>query len=90
MIKYIFSVLLLVRLCIAAPADCGIRFDKRDGALPFLTLPYGTWQATKYDPNGDVSIDSVPILDLDVNYADPTRRYILSKTFATGRHRLGD
>lgn len=90
MIKHIFSVLLLAWLCIAAPADCGIRFDKRDGALPFLTLPYGTWQATKYDSNGDVSIESVPILDLDVNYADLSRRYILSKTFATGRHQLED
>lgn len=86
----IFSVLLLVWLCIVASADCGVWLDKRDGALPFLTLPYGTWQATKYDPNGDVRIDPVPILNLDVLYADPTHRYILSKTFALGRHRLGD
>ncbi|KAL9088950.1 MAG: hypothetical protein Q9165_006007 [Trypethelium subeluteriae] len=32
----------------------GIKFDKRDDALPTLTLPYGTYQATKYDSNSDV------------------------------------
>lgn len=27
--------------------------------FPKLTLPWGTWQATNYDPAGDVSNDSV-------------------------------
>lgn len=54
MIKYIFLSLALAWFCITAPTDHGIRFDKRDGALPTLTLPYGTWQATKFDPNGDI------------------------------------
>lgn len=70
MIKYIFLSLALAWFCITAPTDHGIRFDKRDGALPTLTLPYGTWQATKFDPNGDVSFNSMFTLKVDVYFAD--------------------
>lgn len=90
MIKYIFSSLLLAWLCSTAPVELGIRFDKRDGALPTLTLPYGTWRATKFEPNGDVSTDFMPTLSFDVHCADISARYTFSKTFALGRHRLGN
>ena len=45
---------LLAALCRAAPIELGLRFDKRAGTLPTLTLPYGTYQASSYDANGDV------------------------------------
>ena len=45
---------LLATPCLTAPAELGLKFDKRAGVLPTLTLPYGTWQASSYDPNGDV------------------------------------
>jgi hypothetical protein len=32
----------------------GLIFDKRANALPTLNLPYATYQATNYDPNGGV------------------------------------
>ena len=88
MITYIFPTLVLAWLCVTSPADFGIRFDKRYGALPTLTLPYGTWKATKFDLNGDVSVDSMLTLNLDRQCADLPARYTLSKTFALGRLRL--
>lgn len=45
---------LLVAPCLAAPANLGLKFNKRAGGLPTLTLPYGTWRASSYNPNGDV------------------------------------
>lgn len=43
----------------AAPApDTGLKFEKRAGALPTLTLPYGTWRAAHYNPDGDVRCSS--------------------------------
>lgn len=38
----------------AAPTNLGLKFDKRSGSLPTLTLPYGTWQASNYNADGDV------------------------------------
>lgn len=32
----------------------GIKLDERNGALPTLNLPYGAFQATKYDSNSDI------------------------------------
>jgi hypothetical protein len=32
----------------------GLKFDKRSGSLPTLTLPYSTYQATSYDSAADV------------------------------------
>ena len=52
--SFICGVVLLAAPCLAAPADLGLKFNRRDGALPTLTLPYGTWQASHYEPNGDV------------------------------------
>ena len=40
----------------AAPTSLGLKFDKRSGSLPTLTLPYGTWQASSYDADGDVCV----------------------------------
>ena len=44
----------LVLYCLAAPPELGIKFDKQNGQLPTLTLPYGTWRARKF--TDDVSI----------------------------------
>lgn len=44
---------LLASLCLAAPLELGLKFDKRAGALPILKLPYGTYQAKSYIANGD-------------------------------------
>lgn len=90
MIEYILLSLLLASFCITAPTEQGIRFDKRDGALPTLTLPYGTWQATKFDPNGNVSFDFMFTVKLDVHFADLFGRYIPSKTFVLGRLQSGN
>lgn len=46
----------LVSLCWCAPSQLGIKLDKRDDALPTLTLPYGTYRAKSYNANGDVSL----------------------------------
>ena len=47
-------ILSLAALCPAAPAGLGLSFDKRAGSLPTLKLPYATYQAASYNPNGDV------------------------------------
>lgn len=90
MIKCIFLSLLLASFCITAPTEHGIRFDKREGALPTLTLPYGTWQATKFDPNENVSFHFMFTLKLNVHFADLFGRYISSKTFVLGRLQSGN
>ncbi len=46
----------LVAICHAASSNLGLKFDKRQGALPTLTLPYATYQATNYNPDGDVGL----------------------------------
>lgn len=38
----------------AAPAPLGLQFDKRAGELPTLTLPYASYRAARYIPNGEV------------------------------------
>ena len=43
-------------ICRAVPATLGLSFDKRAGSLPTLVLPYATYQATNYNPDGDVSL----------------------------------
>ncbi len=55
--KAMFSLTLLftlVAICRAAPANVGITFEKRANAMPTLTLPYATYRAASYNPNGDV------------------------------------
>ncbi|KAL9074453.1 MAG: hypothetical protein Q9161_002241 [Pseudevernia consocians] len=37
-----------------APANLGLNFDKRAGDLPTLKLPYATYQAASYNPDGDI------------------------------------
>lgn len=65
MVNYIFSWLLLASVYVIAsvtnPVELGIRFDTHAGGLPTLTLPYGTWRASKFDPNGDVRFDMMPM-----------------------------
>ena len=50
-----FAIFLLFSHCLAAPAPLGLKFEKRD-VLPTLTLPYATYRASNYNPNGDVSL----------------------------------
>ena len=52
--SFICGAVLLAASCLAAPTKLGLEFNKRGSALPTLTLPYGTWQASSYDANGDV------------------------------------
>ncbi|KAL9594897.1 MAG: hypothetical protein Q9219_006774 [cf. Caloplaca sp. 3 TL-2023] len=40
----------------AAPPRLGLQFDKRAGELPILTLPYATYRAARYNPNGDIYV----------------------------------
>lgn len=51
-----FSLAAVCALCLAAPAKLGLSFDKRADSLPTLKLPYATYQAANYDPDGDVSL----------------------------------
>ena len=46
----------LAAVSCAAPPKLGLSFDKRAGSLPTLKLPYATYQAANYDPNGDVCL----------------------------------
>ena len=46
----------LVAICHAASSDLGLKFDKRQSALPTLTLPYATYQAADYNPDGEVGL----------------------------------
>ncbi|KAL8836944.1 MAG: hypothetical protein Q9170_002705 [Blastenia crenularia] len=57
MLKFIFLALSFWAVVItAAPAQLGIKFDKRAGALPTLTLPYATYRAARYEANGDLYV----------------------------------
>lgn len=50
------SLAAICALSFAAPAQLGLSFDKRADSLPVLNLPYASYQATNYNPNGDVSL----------------------------------
>ena len=52
------SLAAVVAVCRAAPAKLGLSLDKRAGSLPTLVLPYATYQAANYNPDGDVSRSS--------------------------------
>lgn len=52
-VALIFS---LAAICRAASANLGLSFDKRAGSLPTLKLPYATYRAASYNPNGDVCL----------------------------------
>ncbi|KAL8895702.1 MAG: hypothetical protein Q9207_008054 [Kuettlingeria erythrocarpa] len=41
---------------LAAPPRLGLQFEKRAGELPTLTLPYATYRAARYNPNGDLYV----------------------------------
>lgn len=77
----------LLACCFATPTELGLKFDKQSGQLPTLTLPYGTWQATKY--TADVS-SSNRILQKQIDIcANDDVRSIFSKTFALELRRSG-
>ena len=78
--------LALTVLCRAAPANLGLSFDKRAGALPTLKLPYATYRAASYNPNGDVCpfLHSSIVLVSNLPY-----RSIPSRTFASPPHQSG-
>ena len=78
-------VLSLAALCRTAPGDLGLHFDKRAGSLPTLKLPYATYQAASYDPNGDVCL----LIPVDVPTADLSCRSIPSRTFVSPPRQLG-
>ncbi len=46
----------LLAICHAASAKLGLKFNKRQSALPTLTLPYATYQAANYNADGDVCL----------------------------------
>ena len=52
--KILYLILSLAAICCPASADLGITFDKRADSLPVLKLPYASYRAASYDPNGDV------------------------------------
>ncbi|KAI9814164.1 MAG: hypothetical protein M1832_005975 [Thelocarpon impressellum] len=57
MLKRVLLLGLAAHSVCAAPTlgrDIGLKFEKRGDGLPLLRLPYGTWRAAKYDPNGDL------------------------------------
>ena len=54
------AICLILCHCHAVPAPLGLRFEKRD-TLPTLTLPYATYQASNYNPNGDVSLLAITL-----------------------------
>ncbi|KAG8533899.1 uncharacterized protein KY384_001640 [Bacidia gigantensis] len=49
----LFVVFVNLVLSNAAPAPLEVKFEKR-ADLPLLTLPYGTYRASSYNPNGDI------------------------------------
>ena len=53
-LAFVLSLAAVCAVCRAAPAKLGISFDKRSGSLPTLVLPYATYQAASYNPDGDV------------------------------------
>ncbi|KAL8715444.1 MAG: hypothetical protein Q9220_000778 [cf. Caloplaca sp. 1 TL-2023] len=50
---FIFLCSWVVTTTLAAPPQLGLKFEKRQGALPTLTLPYATYRAARYNANGD-------------------------------------
>ncbi len=56
MMQVLALLLSLAAICCAAPANLGISFEKRAGSMPLLKLPYATYQAAKYNANGDVCL----------------------------------
>ena len=60
MLSFLFS--LLVGFAVALPATrLGVHFEKRQDALPILTLPYGQFQASSYNALADVSHPVSPV-----------------------------
>lgn len=72
----------LVALVNASPAKLGLQFDKRDD-LPLLKLPYATYRAASYDPDGDVRPQSSSIYQTWLTLE--TCSTTLSRTFALER-----
>ncbi|KAL8994964.1 MAG: hypothetical protein Q9169_005205 [Polycauliona sp. 2 TL-2023] len=56
MFKVAFSVYLLAVATLAAPPHLGLKFDKGADGLPTLTLPYASYRATRFNPNGGIYV----------------------------------
>jgi hypothetical protein len=68
MMKKILSLTLLATLCAASPTNSngGLKYhslEARQQNLPSIKLPYGTWQASKYDSANDVGSSNTTILE---------------------------
>lgn len=53
-VSSLLQLLTLLMACLATSAETGLKFEKRAGALPTLTLPYGTYRADNFNPDGEV------------------------------------
>ncbi|KAL8646019.1 MAG: hypothetical protein Q9226_007047, partial [Calogaya cf. arnoldii] len=56
MIKLLICLCLCTAVTIASSPQLGIKFDKRDDGLPILTLPYATYRAASFNPDGDIYV----------------------------------
>ncbi|KAL6720357.1 hypothetical protein ACLMJK_002278 [Lecanora helva] len=54
MVRILTLLSALIVLCHATPANLGLTFDERANAMPTLTLPYATYKAASYNPDGDI------------------------------------
>jgi hypothetical protein len=87
----IFLSLFLTTSVIASPITdvSGLNYHSlqaRQQNLPLLKLPYGTWQAAKYDAKNDVTALSPILLSLPFNLL--SRRSISSETFVSLHRQL--
>lgn len=48
---YLYLAVPLLSCSLGTPRELGIKFETEGDALPTLTLPYGTWRASKYTTN---------------------------------------
>ncbi|KAL8637666.1 MAG: hypothetical protein Q9228_005088, partial [Teloschistes exilis] len=56
MFKVLLALSFWAATILAAPSPLGLKFEKRAGQLPTLTLPYATYRAASYNPNGDIYV----------------------------------
>ncbi|KAL8851638.1 MAG: hypothetical protein Q9221_003475 [Calogaya cf. arnoldii] len=56
MIKLLISLCLCTAATLATSPQLGVKFDKRDDGLPILTLPYATYRAASFNPDGDIYV----------------------------------
>ena len=72
--------LALGTLCCASPAKLRLKSDRRADTMPTLTLPYSSYKASNYNPNGDVSLTHnvrSPVADIGHDRCIPSRTFVL-------------